>query len=322
MAMSSPLSDGRFHVENSVILTTKDEISCQQTFNYLSENLDRFNIGTEFVVVCGIHGSPGGQMLKGDEDFRYDYESMFRWFRTEKRYNQCAPKSGKPFQLVEERQYQMGTVVELSSVRDPDNGIGYKLDEKSKIALKTQFERLLATKRPVALFLASCWSHSSEISDILRSCGVYSTIRMLQDQGELTEGQFFKLDSNQIEILSTVASDHNQNDPNQLTSKNVFLYGSHGTGKTILLSEIFMMRLAYYKMHKIDLCKKIIVSFSAYSEGYQLLKDIKEKHIGIPPSYVQYSDLISLCHGKHLQHTFNSSKLLIFLCAIQFFSRI
>ena len=40
----------RFHVENNVILTTKDEISCQQTFNYLCMNLDRFRIGTEFVV--------------------------------------------------------------------------------------------------------------------------------------------------------------------------------------------------------------------------------------------------------------------------------
>ena len=122
---------------------------------------------------------------------------------------------------------------------------------------------------------------------------------MVQDKGDISFGQFFKLDSNQIDILSTVAADHSQNDPNQLKSKNVFLYGSHGTGKTILLSEIFMMRLAYYKMHQIDLCKKIFVSFTAYSEDYQLLKDIKEKHIGIPPSMVQYSDLKSLCHGKY-----------------------
>ena len=120
---------------------------------------------------------------------------------------------------------------------------------------------------------------------------------MLQDQGDLTEGQFFKLDSNQTDVLSTIASDHNKNDPNNLKTKNVFLYGSHGTGKTILLSEIFMMRLAYHKMHRIDLCKKIFVSFSAYSEDYQLLKDIKEKHIAFPSSDVQYSDMKSLCDG-------------------------
>ena len=111
MAISTPVSDEIVHVENNVILTTNDEISCQQAFNYLSTNLDRFRVGTEFVVICGIHGAPGGQMLRGDKDLHHDYEMMFRWFRTEKRYKQCAPKSGKPFQLLEERQYKMGTAL-------------------------------------------------------------------------------------------------------------------------------------------------------------------------------------------------------------------
>ena len=297
LAISSPVPSQRIHVENNVILTTKDEISCQQTFNYLCMNLDRFRIGSEFVVVCGIHGAPDGEMCEGDEDFRYDYEMIFRWFHDEQRYKKCAPRNSNPFELVEKRQYQMGTVVEVSSVEIPDHEGKYKLDEKSKLTLKAQFERLLATKRPIVLILASCWSHGGEISDILRACGIYSTIRMLQDQGDLTEGQFFKLDSNQTDVLSTIASDHNKNDPNNLKTKNVFLYGSHGTGKTILLSEIFMMRLAYHKMHRINLCKKIFVSFSAYSEDYQLLKDIKEKHIAFPSSDVQYSDMKSLCDG-------------------------
>ena len=297
MTTSSPVSNDRVDVENNVILTTKDEISCQQTFNYLCMNLDRFRIGTEFVVICGVHGAPGGEMLEEDEDFRYEYEAMFHWFHDEKRYKKCAPRNKKPFELVDKRQYQMGTVIDISSVKNPDQQGRYKLNEKSKAALKTQFERLLETKKPVVLFLASCWSHRSEISDILRSSGIYSTIRLLEDHGELTEGRFFKLNSNQNDILSTVSTDHYQNDPNHLRSKNVFLHGSHGTGKTILLSEIFMMRLAYYKMHQIDLCKKIFVSFTAYSEDYQLLKDIKEKHIGFSPNIVQYSDLKSLCYG-------------------------
>ena len=101
MDTSFPVSNERVHVENNVILTTKDEISCQQTFNYLCMNLDRFRIGSEFVVVCGIHGAPGGEMLEGDEDFRYDYEAMFRWFHDERRYNRFAPKKSKPFELVD-----------------------------------------------------------------------------------------------------------------------------------------------------------------------------------------------------------------------------
>ena len=299
MAMLSPVPSEKIHVENNVILTTKDEISCQQTFNYLCMNLDRFRIGSEFVVVCGIHGAPDGEMREGDEDFRYEYEMIFRWFHEQSKYQRRAPRNGKPFELVKKRQYQMGTVLEVSSVENPDDEGKYKLDENSKLALKAQFERLLVTKRPVVLILASCWSHGGEISGILRSCGIYSTIRLLQDQGDLTEGQFFKLDSNQNDILSIVAADHNQNDHNQLRSKNVFLYGSHGTGKTILLSEIFMMRIDYYNINRISLFKKIFVSFTAYSEDYQLLRDIKEKHNEILPNFIQYSDLKSLCHGMY-----------------------
>ena len=311
MTTSSLVSDKRFHVENNVILTTKDEISCQQTFNYICMNLDSFSIGAEFVVVCGVHGSPEGEMLEGDEDFYYDYDAMFRWFHNEVRYKKCAPKNSKPFELVEKRQYQMGTVIDLNSVKDPEYEERYKLDEKSKLTLKREFDRLVVSKTPVVLFLASCWSHNGEISDILRSCGIYSTLRLLENKGELSMGRFFKLDSNQTEILSTVASDHGQNDPNHLKSKNIFLYGSHGTGKTILLSEIFMMRLAYYNTHRIGLCKKIFLSFTAYSEDYQLLKDMKEKHLGIPTSIVQYSDLKSLCHGKFLKIIVNKIGLLV-----------
>ena len=78
MATSSPVSNERIHVENNIILTTKDEISSQQTFNYLSKNLDRFRVGSEFVVVCGVHGAPGGKMLEGKDLFDWRYNPSNR----------------------------------------------------------------------------------------------------------------------------------------------------------------------------------------------------------------------------------------------------
>ena len=61
--LTSPVSDELFHVENNVILTTKDSIRVQQTFNYLSNNLDKFRVGSEFVVICGVHGSEKGELF-------------------------------------------------------------------------------------------------------------------------------------------------------------------------------------------------------------------------------------------------------------------
>ena len=191
VATPASVSDHKINVENNVILTTKDEITVQQVFNYLTPNLDRFRIGTEFVVVCGVHGSHKGELGKGDEDFRYDYEAMFRWCQSEKHYNRCSPKSAKPFQVIEERKYQMGRVVEVTSKPDETNDEKYVLTDASKEAIKNEFEKIL----------------SSEISNMLRASGLYSALNLLEDHGEISAGKMFKLDKDQKDFLTSIAFD-------------------------------------------------------------------------------------------------------------------
>ena len=101
----------KFHVENGVIITTKEEVSVQHVFNYLTENLDKFKVGSEFITVCGVHGGKRGELLQPDEDFRYDYEMMYRWFKNHNKY-------GKQAKMVEDRKYVMETVLEVSSKED------------------------------------------------------------------------------------------------------------------------------------------------------------------------------------------------------------
>ena len=82
-----PVSDKLIHVENNVILTTKDKVRVQEVFNYLSDNLDKFRVNSEFVVVCGIHTSEKGEMKHGENGFKDDYETMFNWCNNETCYN-------------------------------------------------------------------------------------------------------------------------------------------------------------------------------------------------------------------------------------------
>ena len=133
-----PVSDHKINVENNVILTTKDEITVQQVFNYLTKNLDRFRVGSEFFVVCGVHGSDKGELMEGDEDFRYDYEMMFRWFKNHKKYSRQA-------QIVKQRCYNMETVVEVNSVEHESQKGKYVLDENSREVnpLFIQFQLLI-----------------------------------------------------------------------------------------------------------------------------------------------------------------------------------
>ena len=92
------MSLSKFHVENDVIITTIDEISVQEVYNYLSENLDKFRVGSQFIVACGVHGSDKGELGCGDIDLVSDYHAMFEWFHNHKKY----PRAAK---IVEEREY-------------------------------------------------------------------------------------------------------------------------------------------------------------------------------------------------------------------------
>ena len=199
----------------------------------------------------------------------------------------------------------MGTVIELSSEEEPNHEGKYNLDEKSKSELKNEFERFLGTNRPIVLILASCWSHNSEISNILRSTGLYSVIRMIEDKADLTAGRMFRLDDTQMEVIEKVKDDHTKNEnPGSLGAKNVLLFGSHGTGKTILLTEIMLMRLAYYFKHRAATAihKIIVSSFNSISDDYVLLRDLKETYF-VDPIFernFQFKNFKSLCEGKHL----------------------
>ena len=198
-------SEEIFHIENNAILTTTDRVSVQNTFNYLSDHLDQFRVGSEFVIVCGVHGSPEGQLKQGDEDFRYDYEMMFRWFRNHKKY-------GHQAKIVEERKYNMGKILEISSIEDETEKGKYLLTDDSKTKLQNEFERIVASETPVVLVLASCWSFRSEISYILRSTGLYSALIASEDRGNITAGKLFKLDNEQKDLLKKIANDDTKND--------------------------------------------------------------------------------------------------------------
>ena len=101
----------KFHVENGVIITTKEEVSVQHVFNYLTENLDKFRVGSEFITVCGVHGGEEGELCEADEDFRYEYEMMNKWFKNH-------------------RKYVMETVLEVSSKEDETQYGNYVLQKQ------------------------------------------------------------------------------------------------------------------------------------------------------------------------------------------------
>ena len=213
-----PVSDKLIHVENNVILTTIDTVRLQQMFNYLSNNLDKFRVGSEFVVVCGVHGAENGELREGDEVFKYDYETMFKWFNSQWHYEEFSPGSAKPFQVIKERNYKMGQVIEVTSKPDESNDGKYVLQDDSKAKLKTTFEEFLSKQVPIVLILASCFSFKSQICDILRSTGLLTVLNVLEERGEITNGNMFLLDPGQQEFFKIISDD-------ELNIKDVIIGG-------------------------------------------------------------------------------------------------
>ena len=67
MADTTFEDDPQFHIENNTIITSKKAITVQQVFNFLSKNLDKFCVGSQFVMISGVHGCEEGDLLQGND---------------------------------------------------------------------------------------------------------------------------------------------------------------------------------------------------------------------------------------------------------------
>ena len=81
----------------------------------------------------------------------------------------------------------------------------YTLLKSSRNKIRMKFNDLLKTSQPNVLIFASCFSHESEINDILRSDGLLSALTVAAERGGITCGKVFKLDPEQQTFLKMIA---------------------------------------------------------------------------------------------------------------------
>ena len=144
---------------NGIIYTFHDEINAFEVETYLKDRIYQYSIGTHFIVFCGLNTSNDGTLADTDLNLADDYQSMF-----DRLNNEC---QGPIF----ERQYKIGKIIPLHSEKN-DTG-NFLLSMQSKIDIKMLAEDVVMTKTPYILILASCYSHRSEVSNLLRSSGIY-----------------------------------------------------------------------------------------------------------------------------------------------------
>ena len=94
----------------------------------------------------------------------------------------------------------------------------YELTQTSKESIREKYEEVKESKEPHVIIYSSCWSYYSQITQIMRSCGLLSAIAIKKDQGEITKGKVYQLNDDQKETLDTVTKEE---------KKDVILSGKH-----------------------------------------------------------------------------------------------
>ena len=269
-----------FKTEQLVIVTSKIAIDHLEWRKYMLQNWSKLmRPKSKCLVLAGIHGNPDGSLGDPDSGLLNDYQRQIQFLVTKKRK-----------QEVE------------------DNEISFILEDVSKHIKDGKLDNLSLVKTVkthgcTLLILAFCFTEMSELNDLFREYGIYSTMIMTQDRISITAGKYvnIELDQGQKEIIEYVA----ENQP-----KNIFLWGSSGTGKTLLLAQVLGMKISHYFRKSIKL-KVFVSSYFSENEKNQLLMDLKEKYLShlIDEDFVTFVPLDDLCKGKITEYHFMISNL-------------
>ena len=198
-------SEIQFHVENDEILTaSNEELQTGQVLKYLGKNLQKFKMGSKFVLVCGVREDPDGNLFEADRKNVNEYYHMFENFYDDKINNDIG-------RIVEEKQYKIGTVIQVLFDEKQD-GQQFALQKKhSKAFIKKEFKRMLSSKEPIVWILVS---HKNELFHIFQSFGLFSTNGVSEecDSDIIISGKFFQLDDKQNEFLKEILNDDTKKD--------------------------------------------------------------------------------------------------------------
>ena len=133
--------------------------------------------------------------------------------------------------------------------------------------------------------------HVCKIMGNPRSAGIYSVLIMSKDQANITEGKYVVLDPAQKMVIEKVA----ENQP-----KNVFLWGSSGTGKTFLITQILGMKISHYKKEGKKL-NVIVSSYLSESNTSPLMIEFQNKyleHLALEDD-IHFTPFEKLCKGNN-----------------------
>lgn len=223
-------------VENTLIATT-GEVRKENIQNYFTKLLkdELLPDNTKMITFCGYHCK-----MLNDNSSRSKMTLEFPKFPAQvKTALREAEKSYKG-----KKKYVLSGNIQHISLEE----LGDDLDQRLRTTVQDHFDTFTdSSKNNTVIFLAACSTDYSDLKEYFHESGIFSVLNVKKERGAITAGKCFKLDETQADILKKVKEDQLKADSiEKLGLKHVFLSGSFGTGKTVILVELCWMRIYFF----------------------------------------------------------------------------
>ena len=287
LSLSGLKGKPEFLNKDKTLIAFNDRITGQDVINSLKPCIKAkfWAKKSRILIICGFHTSHTGEMGASYSAFHglisKHLDDLEQELITE----------------IKDMEYEFESLL-LSTVpyKDVDGNMKYELDRLGHRNLRSKFLSVLESESPHVLVFGTCFSKKSEVNDYISACGLYPVLFLSSDKGNVTQGRCFALDPQQRKILKKTQKSLDEGRP-----QHVFLWGSNGTGKTLLLVEILRMYLAHFKLKGMNTKVLVVVYHLAAGAESKLLDDLKNKYFGhMDPntSNIQIQTLKQACTGK------------------------
>ncbi len=265
------MTGGGFTADHLVILSSVQRVNMTEWRHYLERewpSLMRKN--SRLLVLGGVHGKKSGAVGRGDAGLLEDSQGQIMLLK-------------RSFAKDIEHKNIVMEMVDISEYTLPNSR---KMDDVKLVDVVRRFQ-------PTVLILASCWTKQSVLNGVFRSSGIYSVMIMQEELAGITKGRHIFLDAKQKEIIEKVADDDNN-------VKNLLLWGSSGTGKTLLLLEALRIKLSQAAKESV----KVRVIVTAYWPECKLLMDRLKSGLNLDTDIAvnYYSSAKELCEEVGVEY--------------------
>ena len=237
--------------------------------NFLKAYMIDFPDRTRVQIFCGTHGARDGSFghtsLHEMGDMINQYKQVVAHVLT---YDKKRAKIAK----------EKGIRFDVRFVGELPGFDTYQIHFKE---LRATLQDMMDSEDPYIVILAFCFTNVSILRDMLMEMGFLAILDSKAERSLLSDGTCHRMTLGQQTPINAAGKDHirihTKDELQSAQTKNMFLFGSTGTGKTEILKHLARMRIQFYKRIYKENSQKINCIIGAYrADAKNLMNTFKE----------------------------------------------